>query len=121
MLLDLHNLYANACNFGLDPFAMLDALPLERVASVHLSGGHREDGPDGRSRLIDDHVHDPPPILYAMLRRLAARAPQSLTVIIERDGYYPEFGTLLEQIADTRTAMAEGRAQRRRAGLEDAA
>jgi hypothetical protein len=56
-----------------------------------------------------------------MLRRLAARAPQSLTVIIERDGCYPEFGTLLEQIADTRKAMAEGRAQRRRAGLEDAA
>ena len=39
MLLDLHNLYANACNFGQDPFAILDSMPLERVASVHLSGG----------------------------------------------------------------------------------
>jgi uncharacterized protein (UPF0276 family) len=112
MLLDLHNLYANACNFGQDPFAVLDSLPLERVASVHLSGGHREIGPDGRSRLIDDHIHDPPEAVYALLEALAFKALQPLTVIIERDGRYPDFAALLEQMVRARAALATGRARR---------
>jgi uncharacterized protein len=109
MLLDLHNLYANACNLGQDPFAMLDSLPLERVASVHLSGGHWETGLDGRSRLIDDHVHDPPAAIYELLEVLGFRARQPLTIIIERDGHYPDFAALLEQIARARAALALGR------------
>ena len=112
MLLDLHNLYANACNFGQDPFAMLDSLPLKRVGSVHLSGGHWETGLDGRSRLVDDHIHDPPEAVYELLEVLAFEAPQSLTVIIERDGHYPDFAALLEQIARARTALARGRGRR---------
>jgi uncharacterized protein (UPF0276 family) len=117
MLLDLHNLYANACNFNQDPFAILGTLPLERVASVHLSGGHWEDGCDGRSRLIDDHIHDPPPCIYGLLETLAFKAPQQLTVIIERDGRYPDFAALLEQIAKARAALAAGRARRRETEL----
>lgn len=113
MLLDVHNLYANACNFGQDPFAVLDSMPLERVASVHLSGGHWENGPDGSSRLIDDHIHDPPLPVYALLEVLAFKAPQPLTVIIERDGRYPDFAALLKQIARARAALAIGRARRR--------
>jgi len=113
MLLDLHNLYANACNFGQDPFAMLDSLPLERVASVHLSGGHWETGLDGRSRLIDDHIHDPPAAVYELLEVLAFRAQQPLTVIIERDGHYPDFAALLEQIARARATLGLGRERRR--------
>jgi len=108
-----HNLYANACNFGQNPFVILDSMPLERVASVHLSGGHWENGPDGRSRLIDDHIHDPPPAVYELLEVLAFKAPQPLTVIIERDGRYPDFAALLEQIARARAALAIGRARRR--------
>jgi uncharacterized protein (UPF0276 family) len=114
MLLDLHNLYANACNFGQDPFVLLDSLPLERVASVHLSGGHWEVAPDGRSWLIDDHIHDPPLPVYELLEMLAYKAPHPLTIIIERDGHYPEFDALLEQMARARAALATGRARRER-------
>src|SRR4029079_15509180 len=39
LLLDLHNLYANALNFGIAPGALLESMPLDRVAMVHLSGG----------------------------------------------------------------------------------
>ena len=39
LLLDLHNLWANAVNFGHDAQALLHALPLDRVAEVHLAGG----------------------------------------------------------------------------------
>jgi uncharacterized protein (UPF0276 family) len=113
LLLDLHNLYANACNFGFDPFAILHSMPLERVACVHLSGGHWECDPDGHSRLIDDHVHDPPVRVYDLLEALAFTAPQPITVIIERDGRYPDFTVLLEQLAKARAALHTGRARRR--------
>jgi uncharacterized protein (UPF0276 family) len=113
MLLDLHNLYANACNFGQDPFVILDSLPLEQVASVHLSGGHWETDADGRSRLVDDHIHDPPEAVYELLEVLAHKAPQPLTVIIERDGRYPDFAALLDQIARARAALLTGRAHQR--------
>lgn len=121
MLLDLHNLYANACNFSQDPLSTLDSLPLERVAGVHLSGGHWDEGPDGRRRLIDDHIHDPPPCVYELLEALAFKAPQSLTVIIERDGRYPEFGVLREQMAKARASLATGRERRRNFDLQQVA
>ena len=112
MLLDLHNLYANAVNFGADPLACLTALPLDRVASVHLSGGHWIDGPNGARRLLDDHVHDAPAAVYALLRELGRRVSQPLTVIIERDGRYPPIEKLLTQLDRARDALAEGRAGR---------
>jgi hypothetical protein len=43
---------------------------------------------------------------------LAFKAPQPLTVIIERDGHYPDFGALLEQMARARSALVTGRARR---------
>jgi hypothetical protein len=44
---------------------------------------------------------------------LAHNAPQPLTVIIERDGHYPDFAALLEQIARARAALVIGRAHQR--------
>jgi uncharacterized protein (UPF0276 family) len=112
MLLDLHNLYANAVNFAEDPLEFLATLPLDRVAGVHLSGGHWIDGPNGARRLLDDHVHDPPAAVYALLRELGRRVSQPLTVIIERDGRYPPIEKLLMQLNLAREVLAEGRAGR---------
>ncbi|HEV2960672.1 MAG TPA: DUF692 family protein, partial [Candidatus Angelobacter sp.] len=47
ILLDLHNLYANAINFGFDPVQFLDEIPLERVGCIHIAGGRWIDSPDG--------------------------------------------------------------------------
>lgn len=105
-LLDLHNLYANAVNFGRDPAAELSALPLERVQVVHLSGGHwvrpPAEAPEQEARLLDDHVHDVPDAVFALLEIVAARAPETTSVIIERDGAYPDFGVLLAQVERAR-------------------
>jgi len=38
-LLDVHNLYCQAVNFGCDARALLDALPLHPVREIHVSGG----------------------------------------------------------------------------------
>jgi uncharacterized protein len=111
MLLDLHNLYANAINFGADPMRLLAALPLDRVAAVHLGGGRWIDGPNGARRLLDDHLHDVPAAVFAMLTELGCRAPQPLTVIIERDGRYPPMAALLAELDMAREALAAGRAR----------
>ncbi|VFR16627.1 Uncharacterized protein conserved in bacteria, NMA0228-like [plant metagenome] len=113
LLLDLHNLYANALNAGRNPIAELEALPLDRVACVHVSGGRWVDAPGASTqRLLDDHLHDPPEAMTALLAHLAARAPQPLTVILERDGRYPDMAVLLDQLDALRAALASGRAQR---------
>lgn len=111
LLLDLHNLYANAVNGGQDPQALLLRLPLATVGAVHLSGGHWIDEPGGTGRrLLDDHLHDVPAEVFELLTLLARHAPQPLTVILERDGNYPSFEHVLEQLALARAALRAGRA-----------
>ena len=120
LLLDLHNLYANAVNFGHDPCEYLRQFPLDRARVVHLSGGHwvdlepNEFGLSSR-RLLDDHVHDVPDAVYALLVELGRCCSQPLTVILERDGNYPQFPELFRQLGRAREALAEGR---RRARVE---
>jgi uncharacterized protein (UPF0276 family) len=112
LLLDLHNLWANALNFGQAPLALLQAMPLRRVQQVHLAGG-RWWGPGvQRARRLDDHLHEVPPEVFGLLQALAAAVPQPLTVIVERDGAYPAFDQLLAELDLARAALARGRAER---------
>ena len=116
LLLDLHNLYANARNFGIDPSVLLMRFPLHRVRAVHLSGGKwipepAIEGSDQtpRMRLLDDHVHDVPVEVFELLALLAQHAPQQLDVIVERDGEYPDFSCLVAQLDAARRALQTGR------------
>jgi uncharacterized protein (UPF0276 family) len=111
LLLDLHNLHANAVNFAFDARAALARLPLSRVRLVHLAGGAWIAAPDGERRRLDDHRHDVPPSVFALLTDLAARAPHPLTVILERDGNYPPIEHLLGDLDRARDALAVGRAR----------
>jgi uncharacterized protein (UPF0276 family) len=111
LLLDLHNVHANTLNFGGDPLEFLRALPLERVASIHLAGG-KWIGPAGEERLLDDHLHDVPEPVFALLEEVASRVAQPLTVIIERDGEYPPIEHLIQQLNRARAALTQGRARR---------
>lgn len=110
LLLDLHNLYANAVNFGANPVASLHRLPLHRVGIVHLAGGRWIPAPNGGRRLLDDHLHAVPPEVFGLLTELGRLAPQKLTVIIERDGDYPPFADLMAELDRARRALAAGRA-----------
>jgi hypothetical protein len=110
LLLDLHNLYANSMNFGLDPKDFLARLPVDRIQVVHISGGKWiDDGDPGRRRILDDHLHDPPDPVYDLLSDLAGRCPNSLTVVLERDGEYPSMDRLLAQLDRARRALESGR------------
>lgn len=113
LLLDLHNVHANALNFKWDASAFLERIPMERVGAIHLAGGRMISASSGERRLLDDHKHDVPDPVYELLSAVAERAPQPLTVILERDGDYPSMEDLLAQIDRARTAVAAGRARRR--------
>jgi hypothetical protein len=106
LLLDLHNLYANATNFGWDPRAFLDAIPPSRIRAIHLAGGRWMSG-----RVLDDHLHDVPDPVFDLLVEVAARVPHPLTVILERDGDYPAIERLLAELERARQALTHGRSR----------
>jgi uncharacterized protein (UPF0276 family) len=58
LLLDLHNLYCNAQNHGLDAEALVMRLDLAQVTEIHLAGGVVHDGfvLDVHSRLVPEPV-----------------------------------------------------------------
>lgn len=106
LLLDLHNVHTNAYNFGYDPAAFLDRIPLERVTHIHIAGGKLLD----EGLILDDHKHDVPDPVYDLLALVAAKTPQPLTVILERDGDYPPLAAMLAELDRARAAVARGRA-----------
>jgi uncharacterized protein (UPF0276 family) len=110
LLLDLHNLHANATNFGFDPHAFLDAIPVERVSAIHLAGGRLITAAEGPPRVLDDHLHAVPEPVFDLLREVARRASHPLTVVLERDGHYPPIGDLLRELDRARQVLREGRA-----------
>jgi len=118
LLLDLHNVHANSINFGFDPIAYLDRLDTERIGAIHLAGGCWIEGPaeaghyDGKARrYLDDHLHDVPDPVYALLAEVGARVRRPLTVVLERDGRFPPMRDLLWQLDRARAALAEGRSR----------
>jgi uncharacterized protein len=111
LLLDLHNLYANGVNFGFDPAAALRALPVERIRSIHIAGGVDVRTVEGQARVLDDHLHDVPDPVYALLELVGERVPHAVDVVLERDGAFPAFESLLAQLDRARAALERGRAR----------
>jgi len=113
LLLDLHNVLANGSNHSYNPASFLNEIPSERIRGIHIAGGRFISAPDGRSRLLDDHLHDVPDPVFDLLQQTAATCPNPLTVILERDGAYPPIPELLGQLRRARLALTRGRAQQK--------
>ena len=77
-LLDLHNLYCNALNHRLDPFALIDRVPLDRVVEIHVAGGSWHDG-----FWMDGHNGRVPPPVWRLLEYTLLRAPNAAGVVFE--------------------------------------
>lgn len=101
MLLDLGNLYANALNEGRDPLAVLRGYPLDRVAMVHVAGGHREG-----SFYFDDHASPVCEGVFALLDALV-RARGPVPVLLERDANFPPFEELAREVGRARGTLRE--------------
>lgn len=112
LLLDLHNLVTNGRNLGYDPRALVDALPAHRIRAIHIAGGVEVAASSGERRLLDDHRHAVPASVYALLERVGERVPHPVDVILERDGGFPPFRDLLDELDRARAALAAGRARR---------
>ncbi|MEV6693062.1 DUF692 domain-containing protein [Micromonospora sp. NPDC051196] len=92
LLLDIANVHANARNRGTDPLALLDRLPLERVAYLHVAGGAEQGG-----FYHDTHTDPvPPPVLELLAELCARRRPPA--VLLERDGHYPPAAELRAEL-----------------------
>lgn len=102
LLLDVNNVYVTSYNHRLDAQAYLDALPLERVIQVHLSG-HRNKG----SHIVDthdDHVTDAVWGLYQYVVQRAGRVPNTM---IEWDDQIPEFPVLAAELDKARQVASQ--------------
>jgi uncharacterized protein (UPF0276 family) len=85
LLLDLHNLFTNARNHGLDAQIFLDRLDLSQVVEVHIAGGSELEGV-----YIDSHAGPCPDEVWAMLDFVVPRARNLCAVTFEfEESYYP--------------------------------
>jgi uncharacterized protein len=93
ILCDVNNIYVSARNFGFNPIAYLDALPVEATGEIHLAGHHTAEDVD---ILIDDHgsrVAQPVWELYAAALRRLGPVP----TLIEWDTNLPALEVLLDE------------------------
>jgi uncharacterized protein len=87
-LLDLHNIYCNALNHHLDPFALIDRVTLDRVVEIHIAGGSWRDG-----FWMDGHNGRVPPPVWRLLEYTLRRAPNVSGVVFEvLDQFAPRLG-----------------------------
>lgn len=87
LLLDVHNLYTMAQNFGFDPAAYAARLDLDRVIEIHLSGGSDSDPtwlPSRRVMRLDAHDTAVPEPVWRLFEDLAPRCSNLRGVTVER-------------------------------------
>ncbi len=105
LVLDVENLYANARNHGYDPVEFLDAVPLERIAYVHVAGGVQRAG-----LYHDTHAHAVPREVLDLLTELSARTDVP-GVMLERDDRFPAAALVNGELDAIAAAVASGTAR----------
>jgi len=85
ILLDLHNLYVNACNHGVSPEGFLRDLDLRNVVEIHLAGGD-----DLLGFYTDSHAGPVAPPVWELLKDTLRAAPWIRAVTFEfHESSYP--------------------------------
>jgi len=94
LLLDINNIYVNACNHGFDAARYLHAIPRDPVQEMHLAGFTVDRVADGEI-LIDTHSRPVCAEVWALYRQAVARFG-AIATLIEWDADLPPLSTLLE-------------------------
>jgi uncharacterized protein (UPF0276 family) len=91
LLLDLHNLYCQCCNFGVPADELLASLPLQRVRELHVSGGSWQRVPSASEQPVRRDTHDErvPDNVFALVPTALDRCPAVAAVILECVGTAP--------------------------------
>jgi uncharacterized protein len=108
LLLDVNNVFVNAQNYGFDPVAFLERVPLGRVVSIHVAG-HTYVPED--ELLIDTHgapVIDP--VLELLAWTVARTGP--VPVLLERDHDVPSMTELFAELERVEAAYKRGLTER---------
>jgi len=84
LLLDLHNLWCQAINYGRDPRELAARYPLARVRQLHVAGGTWSDSAYGPPFRRDTHDALVPDDVLALLAWIVPRCPALEAVILER-------------------------------------
>ncbi len=102
LLLDVNNVYVTCYNHRLDAKAYIDALPLNHVAQIHLSG-HSHMG----THIIDthdDHVVDE---VWALYKYVMHKAARPINTMVEWDDNIPEFSTVFAELEKAKAAAKD--------------
>jgi len=95
LLLDVNNIYVNACNHGFDPDTFLNAIPVDLVQEIHLAGFTLNTFDDGQI-LIDTHSRPVCEEVWALYRRAIRRFGPTPS-LIEWDSELPPLSVLLAE------------------------
>lgn len=102
LLLDINNIYVNSVNFGFDPVDYLKAMPLDRLAYVHVAGHRRV----RKNFILDTHGADVIAPVWKILDQLASLKPDIPGIMIERDANIPPLENLLEEVNHMKTLLS---------------
>lgn len=88
LILDLHNIYCQACNFGVDMFEIIKLYPLHKVREIHLSGGSWQESVYSKKAVRRD-THDDaiPDAILSILPLVLSQCHNLEYIIIERLGH----------------------------------
>lgn len=88
IILDLHNVYCQLLNFGVDAPDLLALYPLDRVREVHLSGGSWHDSVAEPTRTVRRDTHDGavPNAVFNLLTYVMGHCPNLRFVVLEQLG-----------------------------------
>jgi hypothetical protein len=99
ILLDVNNLYVNACNFDYDPWPLVQKLPAQAIGEIHLAGHTRTE-----DCLIDTHSDVVCDGVWQLYQRVLAQVG-AVPTLIEWDTDIPPLETLLQQAEIARSHL----------------
>ena len=96
ILLDINNIFVNACNHEIDARQFIDAIPVKHVKEMHLAGHTRKQFDDGTTILIDTHNKPVISEVWALYESATHRF-RDVPTLIEWDTDLPALSVLLAE------------------------
>lgn len=102
LLLDVNNIYVSCYNHRLDAKAYIDALPLDKVIQIHLSG-HSNMG----THIVDTHDDHVVEEVWALYRYVVHKAGRIPNTMVEWDDHIPEWDVLYAELNKAKHAAQD--------------